>query len=484
MTFTTLTFILFLVCVFALYWAVRHRAIQNTLLIFVSYCFYGWWDYRFCALLAISSLCDFCIGLGMDRVRSRRFRGAMLVSSVLVNLSMLGFFKYFNFFVNNFVALSESLGWQVHPRTIQIVLPVGISFYTFQTLSYTIDVYKGKIKPTRRFIDYCAFVCFFPQLVAGPIERAKNLLPQFINPRRFNYEKAVDGSRQILWGFAKKMILADNLGIVVDQIYRTSDVASGPELALATICFAFQIYCDFSAYSDIAIGTARLFGFSLMRNFAYPYFSQSVGEFWRRWHISLSTWFRDYVYIPLGGNQVGNCRRAWNLLTTFVISGLWHGPSWNFVMWGGLNGAAMMPGVAGQTRARIGASDVPAGSGRFPSVPVLLRMIRTFFLICVFWVFFRTDSLHEAMVILKKFVIDSANPAAYRALISQVIAEKSLFAMLSLFVVVEWLQRGHAHALVLNGVRRSLRWFAYTFLLWYALYRNPPEESPFIYFQF
>ncbi len=336
MNFTTLTFVLFCLLVFAVYWALRDRRWQNAFLLIMSYVFYGWWDWRFCGLMLLSSLIDFVISLRLDQTGSPRKRRALLSASLGCNLALLGTFKYYGFFVENLCAALTQLGLDLHLTTYQIVLPVGISFYTFQTLSYTIDVYRRQLEPTRSLIDYLAFVSFFPQLVAGPIERASHLLPQFASPRSFDPLIARDGLRLILWGMAKKILVADRLAIIVDQIYGSVGTAHGPLLAFGTVCFAFQIYCDFSAYSEIAKGTGQLFGIRLMRNFAYPYFSQSLGEFWRRWHISLSTWFRDYVYIPLGGSKVSAFRMRFNLLATFLISGFWHGAAWRFLVWGAI----------------------------------------------------------------------------------------------------------------------------------------------------
>ena len=333
MTFTTLTFLVFLVVVLALYWGVRRRRAQNVVLLVASYVFYGWWDPRFLGLLVASSLVDFWIARALVPERPDHQRRALVALSCVLNLGLLGVFKYHGFFLESFAALARSLGLEPSLPTLYIVLPVGISFYTFQTLGYSIDAYRRHVVPSRSLVDYLAFVALFPQLVAGPIERAGRLLPQLERPRTFDEAKARDGCKLILWGFCKKIVLADHLGELVELAYAgpvTS--ASGPVLLVATICFAFQIYCDFSAYSDIAIGSARLLGMELVRNFAHPYFSRSVAEFWRRWHMSLSTWFRDYVYVPLGGSQRGPARRWLALMATFTLSGLWHGPSWTFVL--------------------------------------------------------------------------------------------------------------------------------------------------------
>jgi D-alanyl-lipoteichoic acid acyltransferase DltB (MBOAT superfamily) len=345
MLFNSIDFAIFLPIVFFLYWFVtaKHLKTQNILIVLSSYVFYGWWDVRFLSLIVISTFIDFCVGIKLGKEENSKKRKQLLLLSVFVNLGFLGFFKYYNFFVENFVEAFSFLGYTFNVKTINIVLPVGISFYTFQTMSYSIDVYRGKLQPTKDFIAFAAYVSFFPQLVAGPIERATNLLPQFYYKRFFSYDKAIDGMRQILWGFFKKLVIADNCAEFVNYIFGNSDNMPGSALALGTIFFAFQIYGDFSGYSDIAIGLAKLFGFSLMQNFAFPYFSRDIAEFWRRWHISLSTWFRDYVYIPLGGSKNGTAKSIRNTLIIFLVSGFWHGANWTFLVWGFINALLFIP---------------------------------------------------------------------------------------------------------------------------------------------
>ncbi len=466
MTFTTLTFIVFLAVIFTAYWLLRNRIAQNSLLVFASYFFYAWWDWRFCSLMLISSLVDYSVGLGLGRAKRPGARRALLVVSIVCNLGLLGFFKYFKFFAANFSRLAAQLGWNVSPLTLHIVLPVGISFYTFQTMSYTIDIFRRRISPTANLLDYCTYVSFFPQLVAGPIERAGRLLPQFTSPRRFDYEQAVDGCRQILWGFFKKMVLADNLAALVsNSVYAYNPSSTGPQLALATVCFAFQIYCDFSAYSDIAIGTAKLFGIRLMRNFAYPYFSQNLGEFWRRWHISLSTWFRDYIYIPMGGSRVSGLRKAMNIIVTFVISGFWHGAAWHFVAWGLIHGLGVTPRLlTGGTSLK--STDVPGGEKLIPSPKVFGRILLTFGIVCMGFVFFRAETISDALLILWKMCADLFNGSAYVGLLS-LLGEKhrmvrTLYFLLA-FVVVEWCRRDHEHPLALTALPGWVRWLDYSF---------------------
>ena len=322
MLFNSIEFLIFLPIVFILYWFVfnKNLRVQNSVVLLSSYFFYGWWDYRFLSLIFLSTVIDYFIGLKIPKQSSDKKQKLLLWCSVLFNLSVLGFFKYYNFFVDSWVDLFYSIGYEIKSIwTLNIILPVGISFYTFQTMSYTIDIYRKKLEPTKDFIAFASFVSFFPQLVAGPIERASNLLPQILNKREFEYEQGVQGLRLILWGMFKKVVIADSLAPMVDNIFGNYQDLGGGTLWLGAIYFAFQIYCDFSGYSDIAIGTAKLFGFELMSNFKFPYFSRNIGEFWRRWHISLSTWFRDYLYIPLGGSQEGKWESIRNIFIIFQM---------------------------------------------------------------------------------------------------------------------------------------------------------------------
>jgi alginate O-acetyltransferase complex protein AlgI len=470
--------------VFALYWLTRRRGVQNALLIASSYLFYGWWDYRFCALMAVSSLVDYFIGLAMGSAESQRKRRMLLAISVTANLGLLGVFKYFNFFEDNLAALASQFGWTLNWGTLEIILPVGISFYTFQTMSYTIDIYRKKLKPTRSIIDYLAFVSFFPQLVAGPIERAKNLLPQFAKSRTFDVDQASDGCRQILWGFLKKLLIADRLAVFVDSVYGEPSMASGPMLVLATIGFAVQIYCDFSAYSDIAIGTAKLFNIRLMRNFAYPFFAQSTTELWQRWHISLSTWLRDYVCLPI--DRLGRSRawRVTSIFVTFLVCGLWHGAAWHFVAWGGMNGAL----VAGETRKKRIRTTVPGGEDLLPNPRVFIRIVATFGIFCATVLFFRASSMHDALLIWKRIIADVVSPAAYSGMVEHLLADKVTsvtFLLVVAFFAIEWVQRRHAHPFVFEKAPLSMRWAIYSTCIWASLFFMPTETTnPFIYFVF
>lgn len=345
MLFNSIDFAIFLPTVFILYWYFLNKNLkhQNLLIVVSSYLFYGWWDWRFLSLILSSTLLDYLIGIGLLKQENKKIRKVLLVTSLSINLALLGFFKYYNFFISSFSDAFSFFGMDINANSLNIILPVGISFYTFQTLSYSIDVYRRNLQPTKDFIAFSAFVSFFPQLVAGPIERATNLLPQFFSKRNFDYSKAVDGLRQVLWGLFKKIVIADNCAEFANLIFNNSTNLSGSTLALGALFFAFQIYGDFSGYSDIAIGISRLFGFNLMRNFNFPYFSRDIAEFWRRWHISLSTWFRDYLYIPLGGSSGGILSKVRNTFIIFIVSGFWHGANWTFIAWGLLNAIYFLP---------------------------------------------------------------------------------------------------------------------------------------------
>ncbi len=478
MLFNSFDFAVFLPVVFALYWfAFRHNLrLQNALLLVASYVFYGWWDWRFLSLIAFSSAVDFFVGLAMEKTQEKRRRRALLLVSVLVNLGFLGFFKYYNFFLDSFVDAFTFVGHPISANRLNIILPVGISFYTFQTLSYSIDVYRGKMEPTRDILSFFAYVSFFPQLVAGPIERAAHLLPQFFHKRDFNYLLAVDGLRQMLWGLFKKVVIADNCAIYVNDIFSNYQEYSGSTLLLGAVLFAFQIYGDFSGYSDIAIGTARLFGFDLMRNFAFPYFSRDIAEFWRRWHISLSTWFRDYLYIPLGGSRGGQWLSIRNTFIIFLVSGFWHGANWTFLAWGFLNALYFLPLLLAKKNRRF--MDTPAQGRWLPSLPEMSKILLTFGLTTIAWVFFRAESITHAFQYLGRMFDASL-------LSLPEVTPKVLFVLIAGFLTVEWLQREKQHALELSGqaISRPVRWaFYYVLIFVIAFYGGNQQE--FIYFQF
>jgi len=485
MVFTSLTFVLFLALVFAGYWMLGRRGPQNFLILVASYVFYGWWDWRFLSLIVASSVIDFTAGVMMGRTERTAARRGWLMLSIGANLGMLGFFKYFNFFAGSLQDAAGRMGFALGDITLDIVLPVGISFYTFQTMSYTIDIYRGQMKPEKDIVAFLAFVSFFPQLVAGPIERASRLLPQFMEPRQFNYATAVAGCREILWGFFKKMVIADNLGLVMKAVFPHAENYSAPWLWLAITAFAIQIYCDFSAYSHIAKGTARLLGIELMRNFAYPYFSQDIAEFWRRWHISLSTWFRDYVFIPLGGSRGALQVVCMNTLIVFAVSGLWHGAAWNYVIWGVINGAASLPIIirARQSKGpKKRVTDTPGGDDFFPPFRVLWRMVATFVTTLIAFVFFVSPTVGEALASLGRmlFVWSAENPPLPQDVWSVPTTLIFIFGLLTF----EWIQRRHENPLHLVNVPRPLRWVIYTVMIWTCFYLLPRPDSPFIYFQF
>lgn len=483
MLFNSLDFAVFLPVVFLLYWFVARKKLtyQNLLVVAASYVFYGWWDYRFLSLIIFSTVLDYSLALRLKKTNKTSQRKLLLWSSVLVNLGFLGIFKYYNFFVDNFITAFTLLGSPIQANTLNIILPVGISFYTFQTLSYTIDVYRRKLEPTTNFIAFSAFVCFFPQLVAGPIERATNFLPQFYKKRIFSNNLATDGLRQMLWGFFKKMVIADNCAIFANEIFENSADLSGSILFLGALFFTFQIYGDFSGYSDIAIGTSRLFGFDLKRNFAYPYFSRDIAEFWRRWHISLSTWFRDYLYIPLGGSKVGTWMQIRNIFIIFIVSGFWHGANWTFIIWGALNALYFLPLLLlKKNRANI---EIVANNSYLPSLREFAGILLTFLLTMIAWVFFRAENLTQAIHFLNNmFSADLLSIPEYAF-------RKRIYPILSLlmfFISIEWFGRRDQYAIatIKKKIIFPLRWTFYAFIVFLIGMFMQTEETPFIYFQF
>jgi len=487
MLFNSVDFAIFLPVFFILYWFVTNRSLkaQNILIVLGSYFFYGWWDWRFLSLILFSTLVDFLVGIQLGTANEKPKRKILLWTSILVNLGFLGFFKYYNFFLDNFTTAFSFFGNEISASSLNIVLPVGISFYTFQSLSYTIDVYRKNLDPTKDFFAFAAFVCFFPQLVAGPIERATRLLSQFSARRTFDYSKAVDGLRQILWGLFKKVVIADNCAEFANMIFQNSADHSGFTLLLGALFFTFQIYCDFSGYSDIAIGTARLFGFDLMKNFAFPYFSRDIAEFWRRWHISLSTWFRDYLYIPLGGSRGGNWMRVRNTFAIFIVSGFWHGANWTFIVWGALNAIYFLPLLLrNKNRRYLG---VIAQGKYFPSISELFNMTLTFLLTVFAWIFFRANDLEHAFT----YIMDMFSGMLQLNSISEsmtMVREQvgmSVMGLIFLFLVIEWIGREGEYAIESIGAKwnRAVRWvFYYAIVLCILMYAGDQQE--FIYFQF
>lgn len=405
MLFNSIEFLLFLPTVFILYWFVFNKNLkhQNLLILISSYVFYGWWDYRFLSLILLSTIVDYFVGLGIQKETEERKRKYLLWVSVLFNLGILGFFKYYNFFVDSWIDLFNSVGYEIQSTwTLYIILPVGISFYTFQTMSYTIDVYRRNLEPTKDFIAFAFFVAFFPQLVAGPIEKAKNLLPQILNKREFEYKKGIQGLRLIIWGLFQKVAIADTLAPKVDDIFGSYQLYEGSTLWLGAIYFGFQIYCDFSGYSNIAVGIAKLFGIEITPNFNFPYFSRNIVEFWRRWHISLTNWFTEYLYIPLK-IKTRNFSRIGAVFVTlfyFAILGLWHGANWTFIFWGLLHGVYLIPFILNPSRKF--ANSIVAENSSFPSVKELFQMVFTFILVTITYVFFRSESLIDSLGFLER----------------------------------------------------------------------------------
>jgi D-alanyl-lipoteichoic acid acyltransferase DltB (MBOAT superfamily) len=483
MLFNSIDFAIFLPIVFILYWFVTNKNLkaQNLLIVVASYLFYGWWDWRFLSLILFSTLIDYSIGIRLLKEDNTSKRKILLWISILVNLGFLGFFKYYNFFLDNFVTAFSFFGSSINPQGLNIILPVGISFYTFQTLSYTIDVYKRKLEPTKDFIAFSAFVSFFPQLVAGPIERASNLLPQFYRKRNFDYSKAVDGMRQILWGLFKKIVIADNCAQYANEIFNNSADFSGSTLVLGAVFFTFQIYGDFSGYSDIAIGTSRLFGFNLKQNFAFPYFSRDIAEFWRRWHISLSTWFRDYLYIPLGGSRGGNWIKVRNTFIIFIVSGFWHGANWTFIFWGALNAIYFLPLLLTNNN-RNNLETVALGKF-FPNIKELSFMLLTFGLTVFAWIFFRAENISHALSFISEIFSNSLFE------IPKFTGRRPAFTtilIIGIFILIEWQGREGQYAISDIGKKwyRPLRWTFYSLLIFAIGMFMPSVESPFIYFQF
>lgn len=479
MFFNSVTFAIFLPVVFILYWFVFNRNLkfQNLLIAVASYFFYGWWDWRFLSLILFSTLVDFFIGVALKSEERLWRRKILLWTSILVNLGFLGVFKYYNFFLDSLYDVIPGLKATLGFNTLEIILPVGISFYTFQTLSYTIDVYKRRLEPTSDFISFAAFVSFFPQLVAGPIERATNLLPQFYNSRKFNYAEAVDGMRQILWGLFKKIVIADNCAIIANMIFNNSSEYSGSSLLLGAVFFAFQIYGDFSGYSDIAIGTSRLFGFNLMRNFAFPYFSRDIAEFWRRWHISLSTWFRDYLYIPLGGSRGGTSMKIRNTFIIFIVSGFWHGANWTFIVWGALNAFYFLPLLL--TKKNRQNLEIVAYNSKFPSFKEFLNILATFGLTTLAWVFFRAENLGHALQYLEDIL-------SFSIFQKPEVLPKEILLLLLIFITIEWFGRKGEYGIeqISNVFSRPLRWVTYTLIVTLIFLFNSSSNVEFIYFQF
>ena len=478
----------------------RQLLLQNLLIVVASYVFYGWWDWRFLILIAITTILSFLSGIGIEKASTQRGKKAVMIANIVVNLGILGVYKYYDFFATQF---AELFGIKSDFLLLHLILPIGISFYTFQALSYSIDVYRKQLEPTHDIISFTAFLSFFPQLVAGPIERATNLLPQFQKKRTFDYAQAVDGMRQILWGLFKKIVVADNCATYVDQVFADLASHSGSTLLLAAILFTFQIYGDFSGYSDIAIGTAKLFGVKLMRNFNVPYFSRDIAEFWRRWHISLTTWFRDYVYIPLGGSRPDiskphrlfassptaytKCIAVRNTFIIFLLSGFWHGANWTFLLWGAYHALLFVPLLLMNKNRRyrdtVATTTLPDGTTKtkfFPTLKESLQMLVTFVLVVFGWIIFRATGLKTLSAWISGICDSSLFGVPY--LINRQYYIPLAISILVL-ILVEWINRTKEHGFVLNIRYKWLRLIIYYSLI-FAIVADFGQEQSFIYFQF
>lgn len=465
MQFDSYIYAVFLPLVFAGYWLLRNKLLwQNMFLLAASYIFYGWWDWRFLGLIIITSTSTFLSGLVIKNDRSRRSK-IWLSLNIILNLGILAAFKYFNFFKDSFADILRLFGANPDFPTINILLPVGISFYTLQAISYSFDVYKGKAKPTRNVIAFFVYIAFFPQLVAGPIERARNLLPQFLKRKSFDYYNAVIGMRQILWGLVKKLVIADNLAGYVDNLLYHPSVMSASSIIMASILFAFQIYADFSGYSDIAIGSTRLFNIKLLPNFNYPFFSRNMKELWQRWHISLMTWLKEYLYFPLGGSRRGKWRTCLNIMIVFVISGLWHGADWTFIIWGAVNGLMLLPFVFFQKKSST-------NHARFRDIP---KCILTFLIFALIFLSFRSPNIAHLQECINSLVHGS-----YLTLPMGITA----FYYIIPFVIIEWLGRRQEFPIMTLNMPTILRWVIYWSLLFIIAFYGVKADIQYIYFQF
>ena len=477
MLFNSIEFACFFVLVFIFYWFVLDKLkVQNYFILFASYLFYGWWDWRFLLLIFFSTLLDFLLGALLYKSNNESQRKYLLWTSVSLNLGLLGVFKYYNFFVDNLVSGLSFLGVSTSFNTLQLILPVGISFYTFQTMSYTIDIYRKKLVPTTNFISFASFVSFFPQLVAGPIERARHLLPQFEKKRTFSYENSVDGLRQILWGLFKKIVIADNSAIYVNQIFENYSHLSGLDLIFGIVLFTIQLYCDFSGYSDIALGTARLLGFNLSQNFAYPYFSKSIVEFWSRWHISLTTWFRDYLFVPIASGRSGKLYRIGNTFILFGLIGFWHGPRWTYIVYGLINAFYLIPSII----FRKGNREIAAKGKNLPSLSESSHIFITYFFTLLAGVFFRSKTIGDATLYLKGIF----SPNLYKP--SEFLdGLLPIFILIGFFQIIEWLGREHKHPLeTFSSVNiKGLRWGFYLFIS-LLIFLYGIDGPQYFYFQF
>jgi len=483
MLFNSLEFFIFLPIVFVLYWFVCSKSLklQNVLVLIASYFFYGWWDWRFLSLIILSTIVDYLVGLKIHQSTHKKSRKRWLWVSVIFNVGLLGFFKYFNFFVDSWVDMMAAFGVTTQSSwTLQVILPIGISFYTFQTMSYSFDIYYKKLTPTKQFIAFATFVGFFPQLVAGPIERASNLLSQITNKRVFKYTQIVAGIKLILWGLFKKLVIADGLAPIVDDVFANYTDYSASTLIMGVVFFSFQVYGDFSGYSDIAIGTAKLFGVELMSNFKFPNFSRNVAEYWQRWHVSLSTWFRHYIYIPLGGSRVGKLISVRNIVIIFLVSGFWHGANWTFIFWGAIHALFYIP-VFLMGRNRLYMGNVVGENSWFPSVKETFQLFWTFILVTFSRIFFRSESITDAFIYIKTIGNNFSyevyqHPLGYRMI--------DYYILIIAFVLYEYRIRKDERA-PFKFKSRIVRFIIYSLvILGILLFYDSGFDRSFIYFQF
>jgi alginate O-acetyltransferase complex protein AlgI len=477
MLFNSIEYLLFLPIVVILYWWLNKKALlyQNTFLLLMSYLFYGMWNWKFLFLLVFSTLLDYYSAIKIEQSQSKRRKKFWLILSVGINLGFLGVFKYFNFFSDIVTDVKHLFGLNSSIARLDVLLPVGISFYTFHGLSYVFDCYNEKIEVRKNFIDYGLFVSFFPLLVAGPIERANHLLPQIESKRTFTQQNAVNGLRQILWGLFKKIVIADNCAIFANTIFDNYPDYSGSTLLVGAVLFAFQIYGDFSGYSDIALGSAKLMGFDLLKNFSFPYFSRNLAEFWKRWHISLSSWFRDYLYIPLGGNKAGTLKRVVNVMIVFLVSGFWHGANWTFIAWGVLNSIFV---VIDNFILKTKFEGVVANGRKIPSLKEVAQVLSTFLLVSILWIFFRAETITEAADYIKRIFSDALFKLPE-------VRPSIVFILIFVLLIFEWLGRHRDFAFqnMYNIKSKYLRWFIYNAILAIILLFGATPQT-FIYFQF
>ncbi len=481
MLFNSLAFALFFPIVVILYFLCPHKY-RWILLLAASYYFYMCWRAEYALLILLSTVVDYFAAIQMSKLPEKSQRRKWLYLSLLVNLGMLFTFKYLDFFTGSVNSIFESINILYHIPAFNLLLPVGISFYTFQTLSYSVDVYNGKVKPERHFGIFALYVSFFPQLVAGPIERPDRLLPQFRKKIDFNYERIVDGLRMMFWGFFMKLVIADNAVGIVDTVYRNPANYDGLQSILATFLFAFQIFCDFAGYSIIAIGTAKVIGFDLMQNFNRPYFATSIREFWQRWHISLSTWFRDYCYIPLGGNRVVKWRWYYNLMVTFVVSGLWHGANWTFVVWGFLHGAYLIAAIIWEPFAdKINKA---TGLSKLPRLTRVFQIFVTFILACIAWVFFRAQSVADAFTVLGNMTNVRWGQFRWNLFPRHELELKVVLFFIALLTTIHCFQEFLGWRNPLFSKHQPVRWASYVIFGLIILSFGAFTSSQFIYFRF